>query len=120
MVNTAETRILARTRARAPSPGRAVAEPAAAPVRRRLGAREREQQIINGAAEFFARRGLDAQMRELATELGIAHTLLYHYFPTKRLLIDLDRSFGETATLVRQEGGNPSQVRFVLGVRAWF
>jgi copper resistance protein B len=34
--------------------------------------------------------------------------------------ISLDRSFGETATLVRQEGGNPSQVRFVVGVRAWF
>ena len=88
MVNTAETRTLARTRAGAPSRVRAVAEPAAAPVRRRLGAREREQQIIKGAAEFFARRGLDAQMRELAAELGIAHTLLYHYFPTKRLLIE--------------------------------
>jgi copper resistance protein B len=34
--------------------------------------------------------------------------------------ISLDRSFGETATLVRQEGGNPSQIRFVAGVRAWF
>ncbi len=34
--------------------------------------------------------------------------------------ISLDRSFGETATFVRQEGGNPSQVRFVVGVRAWF
>ena len=76
MVNTAET------------PTRARAIPAAAPVRRRLDARDREQQIINGAAEFFARRGLDAQMRELAAELGIAHTLLYHYFPTKRLLIE--------------------------------
>jgi copper resistance protein B len=32
----------------------------------------------------------------------------------------IDRSFGETATLVRQEGGNPSQVRFVAGVRMWF
>jgi len=32
----------------------------------------------------------------------------------------LDRSFGETATLVRQEGGDPSQVRFVAGLRAWF
>ncbi len=32
----------------------------------------------------------------------------------------LDRSFGETATLVRQEGGNPSQIRFVAGVRMWF
>ncbi len=32
----------------------------------------------------------------------------------------LDRGFGDTATLVRQEGGNPSQIRFVVGVRAWF
>lgn len=34
--------------------------------------------------------------------------------------LSLDRSFGETATLVRQEGGNPSQIRFVVGVRMWF
>ena len=60
------------------------ARPAPPAVRRRLDAREREQQIIAGATEFFARRGLDAQMRELAAEIGIAHTLLYHYFPTKR------------------------------------
>ena len=72
MVNTAKTRTPA----------------VAAPVRRRLDARDREQQIVNGAAEFFARCGLDAQMRELAAEMGIAHTLLYHYFPTKRLLIE--------------------------------
>ena len=61
---------------------------AATPPRRRLGAQEREQQIIDGAAEFFGRRGLDAQLRDLAAELGIAHTLLYHYFPTKRSLIE--------------------------------
>ncbi len=34
--------------------------------------------------------------------------------------ISLDRSFGETATLVRQQGGDPSQIRFVAGVRMWF
>lgn len=34
--------------------------------------------------------------------------------------ISLDRSFGETATLVRLDGGDPSQVRFVAGVRMWF
>lgn len=34
--------------------------------------------------------------------------------------ISLDRSFGETATLVREDGGDPSQIRFVVGVRAWF
>jgi AcrR family transcriptional regulator len=59
-----------------------------APLRRRMGAQERERQIVEGATDFFARRGLDAQMRELAAEIGIAHTLLYHYFPTKRALIE--------------------------------
>jgi copper resistance protein B len=34
--------------------------------------------------------------------------------------VSLDRSFGETATLIRQEGGSPSQVRFAIGVRMWF
>ncbi len=34
--------------------------------------------------------------------------------------ISLDRSFGETSTLVRQEGGDPSQIRFAVGLRAWF
>jgi copper resistance protein B len=34
--------------------------------------------------------------------------------------ISLDKSFGETAALVRDDGGSPTQVRFVLGVRAWF
>ncbi|MDE2082059.1 MAG: TetR/AcrR family transcriptional regulator [Burkholderiales bacterium] len=79
MVNTAQTRV------------QPAAPPKAAPLvlpRRRLDARVREQQIVDGAAEFFARRGLEAQMRELAAELGIAHTLLYHYFPTKRALIE--------------------------------
>jgi copper resistance protein B len=32
----------------------------------------------------------------------------------------LDKSFGETATLVREEGGDPSQIRLVVGVRMWF
>lgn len=77
MVNTEETRV---------NP--------VAPPRRRLEAREREQQIVAGATDFFARRGLEAQMRELAAELGIAHTLLYHYFPTKRQLIE--RVYEET------------------------
>jgi len=76
MVNTEETR------------------PPQATPRRRLDARERERQIVAGATDFFARRGLDAQMRELAAELSIAHTLLYHYFPTKRQLIE--RVYEET------------------------
>ncbi len=34
--------------------------------------------------------------------------------------LSFDRSFGETATLVRRQGGDPSQIRFVVGVRLWF
>ena len=34
--------------------------------------------------------------------------------------VSLDRSFGETATLVRQEGGSSSQVRLAMGLRMWF
>ena len=78
MVNTAQTR----------APVVALGLALKGAPRRRLDAREREQQIVEGATGFFARRGLEAQMRELAAELGIAHTLLYHYFPTKRALIE--------------------------------
>jgi copper resistance protein B len=34
--------------------------------------------------------------------------------------ISLDKSFGETASLVREDGGDPSQIRLAVGVRAWF
>lgn len=34
--------------------------------------------------------------------------------------VSFDRSFGETARLVRQQGGDPSQIRFVVGARMWF
>lgn len=53
-------------------------------TRRRLLPAEREQLIVEGAIQFFSERGLDAQMRELATAIGVTHTLVYHYFPTKQ------------------------------------
>jgi AcrR family transcriptional regulator len=56
--------------------------------RKRLSSVARERQIVDGAVRFFADRGLDGQLRDLAQEIGIAHTLLYHYFPTKQSLID--------------------------------
>lgn len=34
--------------------------------------------------------------------------------------ISYGKSFGETATLVRQDGGDPEQLRVVTGVRLWF
>ncbi|MDE2618487.1 MAG: TetR/AcrR family transcriptional regulator [Burkholderiales bacterium] len=68
------------------NPVRPVAE-AAAP-RRRLSPAERERQILDGAVRFFSEHGLDGQLRDLARELDITHTLLYHYFPTKQALIE--------------------------------
>ena len=61
---------------------------ATAPRGRRLPTLEREQQIVAGAVRFFADRGLGGQLRELASEIGVTHALLYHYFPTKQALID--------------------------------
>lgn len=56
--------------------------------RKRLKADERAVQILYAAIQFFSKHGLDGQMRVLATEIGITHTLLYHYFPTKQALIE--------------------------------
>src|SRR5450432_1919467 len=56
--------------------------------RKRLTTVERERQIIAGAVRFFADRGLDGQLRDLAKDIGVTHALLYHYFPTKQSLID--------------------------------
>ncbi|MBC7471451.1 MAG: TetR/AcrR family transcriptional regulator [Ramlibacter sp.] len=57
-------------------------------MRRRMGVAERERHIVDGAIGFFSEHGLDAQMRELATAIGVTHTLVYHYFPTKQALVD--------------------------------
>lgn len=34
--------------------------------------------------------------------------------------VSIDRSFFKTADLVRQEGGDPHQIRFVAGMRLWY
>jgi AcrR family transcriptional regulator len=58
------------------------------PARRRLTPADRERQIVDGAVAFFSEHGLGGQLRDLAKQLGITHTLLYHYFPTKQALIE--------------------------------
>ena len=57
------------------------------PIRRRMNTADRKRQILDGAIQFFARHGMDGQLRNLTKELGVTHTLLYHYFPTKEALI---------------------------------
>lgn len=58
------------------------------PVRRRMSTAEREKHIVEGAIAFFSEHGFDAQMRDLAAAIGVTHTLVYHYFPTKQALVD--------------------------------
>ena len=57
-------------------------------VRRRMTVADREHHIVSGAISFFAENGFNAQMRDLATAIGVTHTLVYHYFPTKQALLD--------------------------------
>lgn len=64
------------------------AKAAAPAVRRRLPAAQREQQIVEAAAQFFAEHGLAGQTRELAREIGITHSAIFRYFPTKEALLD--------------------------------
>lgn len=71
-----------------PVPMRVSTPQAASTPRKRLSSIERERQIVAGAIRFFSDRGLDGQLRDLAQSIGITHTLLYHYFPTKQALID--------------------------------
>lgn len=63
-------------------------KPPAAPKRRRLGAQEREQQIIEAAIGFFAEVGINGNTRELARRIGITQPLLYRYFPSKEHLLE--------------------------------
>ena len=67
---------------------RTAAKTVASSVRKRLTAVDRERQIVAGAMSFFSEHGLGGQLRDLARQLGITHTLLYHYFPTKQALIE--------------------------------
>jgi AcrR family transcriptional regulator len=68
--------------------GAAEKEAAPAAPRRRMSVADRERHILDGAIKFFAENGLNAQMRELAAAIGVAHTLVYHYFPTKQALLE--------------------------------
>lgn len=57
------------------------------PTRRRMTTTDRKRQILDRAIQYFAKHGVDGQLRNLTKGLGITHTLLYHYFPTKDALI---------------------------------
>jgi AcrR family transcriptional regulator len=69
------------------NPANVVVTETASP-KRRLPPEQRERLIVEGAVRFFSEHGLQGQLRDLAKSLGITHTLMYHYFPTKQALIE--------------------------------
>lgn len=58
------------------------------PRRRRFPPAERERMIVEAAIRFFAEEGFHGQTRALAARLGVTHSVLYRYFPTKEALIE--------------------------------
>jgi AcrR family transcriptional regulator len=62
--------------------------PAKPKTRAYLSSAEREKQIIQAAIGFFAEKGFSGNTRDLTKSLGIAHGLLFKYFPTKEDLIE--------------------------------
>jgi AcrR family transcriptional regulator len=65
-----------------------VAKVAKIKSKKRLTPKDREQEIIDEAVQFFAEVGFDGKTRELAKRIGITQPLLYRYFPTKDDLIE--------------------------------
>lgn len=56
---------------------------------RRLATRkQREQQILAAAIQFFAEEGFEGQTRALAERIGMSHSALYRYFNSKEDLFE--------------------------------
>ncbi|WP_338822847.1 TetR/AcrR family transcriptional regulator [Bradyrhizobium septentrionale] len=61
---------------------------AEAPVRRRLAPEERSQMILDHAIAFFAERGFDGQLKDLAEIAGVSQALIFAYYGSKQVLIE--------------------------------
>ena len=92
---------------------------------RRMNPDLRARSIVQGAVASFARHGMSLQMRELARHLGIAHSLLFHYFPTKRDLIEqvyaeaFDRPWETVNRSLLLDRGRPLRERLLAFYRAY-
>jgi AcrR family transcriptional regulator len=55
---------------------------------RRLSPELRERLILDAAIDFFAEKGPDGLVRDLANSIGISQGLIFRYFGTKENLVD--------------------------------
>lgn len=62
---------------------------------RRLDPTVRAEQILAEATQFFAERGFEAQLSDLAARVGVSEPLIFRYYRTKQVLIEAvyDRVF---------------------------
>lgn len=72
----------------------------------------------NAAAQRVERFTTGSGLNNLEFGIRLRYEIRREFAPY--IGFSLDRSFGETATLVHQEGGDPRQIRFVTGLRMWF
>ncbi|UMB69593.1 TetR/AcrR family transcriptional regulator [Mycobacterium paraterrae] len=61
--------------------------PIQARVIKRADARRNEQALLDAAAAVFVRAGVDAPVREIATEAGVGMGTIYRHFPTRAQLV---------------------------------
>jgi AcrR family transcriptional regulator len=100
-----------------------VAEPGPGPVRRRVPAAERREELIAAAVHEFARGGLHGTpVERIARRVGVAQPYVFSLFPTKRdlFLAALERGFEAVADTFRRaaadyrEGRAPAECEDAL------
>src|SRR5258708_3987944 len=57
-------------------------------TRRRLSPEARFEMILDHAILFFAERGFDGQLKDLAEIIGVSQALIFSYFGSKQILIE--------------------------------
>lgn len=73
--------------------------PSTATKRRRLEAPVRRELILEAALKVFAEKGHGASVGDVAAAAGIARSVVYHYFPSRKdLLLEVHR--GEMRALI--------------------
>lgn len=71
----------------------------------------------NFSAQRVARFGLGSGLNDIELGLRVRHEIRREFAPY--FGVSWDRKLFGTADFVRQEGNNPSKLRFVIGVRLW-
>jgi len=71
----------------------------------------------NIAAQRVEQFGVGSGLNDIELGVRLRYEFRREFGPYAGL--SFDRSFAGTARLVRAEGGDPSQLRFVVGLRAW-